>query len=443
VTEAAKLYRAVEPAFRSGNDVKNLFVEGVSKRYWVPKTQRVEAAKETRFDRVRNFLSLPLTRDILNARELWALNDVSFDVDQGTVLGVIGANGAGKSTLLKVIAKVIAPTAGRVRGRGRVVSLLELGTGFDDEATARENIYMNAAINGIPRAVANRRFDSIVEFAEIQEFVDTPLQFFSSGMYLRLAFSVAINMEPSILLADEILAVGDAAFQERCLQKVRDLARERGLTVLFVSHDMEAVSRICDRVLWIKSGLLHRDGQPEEVITEYQNATWDALSEEAPGYKGTSHAARYGEIVDVKLLAADGREVGSPSRAEDVHVRIRFRTRRAKARVRCSIDVMTKGVLVLRSSQPEPEPVAPEKVYEALVRIPANLLAETTYTVNVSILLVRGDGEEHALVVNKALAFMVYGDQHDVDSAETRHRKGVVNPPLDWSMDTEQHVVRV
>jgi lipopolysaccharide transport system ATP-binding protein len=423
--------------------VKNLFIEGVSKRYWIPKTQPIKAAKETRFDRIRRVLALPLTREILNARELWALNDVSFDVDQGTVLGVIGANGAGKSTMLKVIARVVAPTAGRVRGIGRVVSLLELGAGFDDEATARENIYMNAAINGIPRAVAGRRFDDIVEFAEIQEFVETPLQFFSSGMYLRLAFSVAINMEPAILLADEILAVGDIAFQERCLQKVRELARDKGLTVLFVSHDMEAVSRICDRVVWLKGGALHKDGVAEEVVTEYQNATWDALSADAPGYKGTSHAARYGEIVDVKLLAADGREIGSPSRAEDVHVRIRFRTRRAKARVRCAIDVMTKGVLVLRSSQPEPEPVAPEKVYEALVRIPANLLAETTYTVNVSILLIRGDGEEHALVVNKALAFMVYGEQHEIDSVETRHRKGVVNPALEWSMDTEQHAVRV
>ena len=423
--------------------MKNLFIEGVSKRYWVPKTQKIEAAKETRLDRIRSFFSLPLTREILNARELWALNDVSFDVEQGTVLGVIGANGAGKSTLLKVIAKVVAPTGGRVRGRGRVVSLLELGTGFDDEATARENIYMNAAINGIPRAAANRRFDDIVEFAEIQEFVDTPLQFFSSGMYLRLAFSVAINMEPAILLADEILAVGDIAFQERCLQKVRELARDEGLTVLFVSHDMEAVSRICDRVVWLKGGALHRDGVAEEVVTEYQNATWEALTADEPGYKGTSHAARYGEIVDVKLLAADGREIGSPSRAEDVCVRIRFRTRRAKARVRCAIDVMTKGVLVLRSSQPELAPVSADRMYEALVRIPANLLAETTYTVNVSILLVRGDGDEHALVVNKALSFMVYGEEHEIDSLETRHRKGVVNPELDWTMDTEEHAVRV
>jgi len=385
--------------------------------------------------------AIPLTREILNARELWALRNASFDVDEGTVLGIVGSNGAGKSTLLKVIARVIEPTAGRVRGHGRVVSLLELGAGFDDEATALENIYMNAALNGIPRAVVQRRLDDIIAFAEIPDHVNTPLQYFSSGMYLRLAFSVAINMEPSILLADEILAVGDLAFQERCLQKVRELARERGLTVLFVSHDMEAVSRICDRVIWLKEGALHRDGAPEEVVTEYQNAAWDMLAS-APGYKGTSHAVKYGEIVDVKLLASDGREIGSPPRAEDVYVRIRFRTRRAKARVRCAIDLMSKGVLVFRSMQPDLLAVQADSGYEAVVRIPANLLAETTYTVNVSIMLIRGEGEEHALIVNKALAFMVYGEQ-GVTADDGRHRKGLVNPTLDWAMQMEADAVRV
>jgi len=385
--------------------------------------------------------AIPLTREILNARELWALRNASFDVDQGTVLGIVGSNGAGKSTLLKVIARVIEPTAGRVRGHGRVVSLLELGAGFDDEATALENIYMNAALNGIPRAVVQRRLDDIISFAEIPDHVNTPLQYFSSGMYLRLAFSVAINMEPSILLADEILAVGDLAFQERCLQKVRELAREKGLTVLFVSHDMEAVSRICDRVIWLKEGALHRDGAPEEVVTEYQNAAWDMLAA-APGYKGTSHAVKYGEIVDVKLLASDGREIGSPPRAEDVYVRIRFRTRRAKARVRCAIDLMSKGVLVFRSMQPDLLAVQADSGYEAVVRIPANLLAETTYTVNVSIMLIRGEGEEHALIVNKALAFMVYGEQ-GVTADDGRHRKGLVNPTLDWAMQMEADAVRV
>jgi lipopolysaccharide transport system ATP-binding protein len=420
--------------------VKSLIVEGVSKRYWIPRVGAGTRRVESRLDRIRRMLSLRLTREVFNARELWALRDVAFDVDQGTVLGIIGSNGAGKSTLLKMIARVIAPTSGRIRGRGRVVSLLELGAGFDDDATALENIYMNAAINGIPRAVVQRRLDDIVSFAEIHEHLNTPLQYFSSGMYLRLAFSVAINMEPSVLLADEILAVGDITFQERCLQKVHELARDTGLTVLFVSHDMEAVSRICKRVIWLKEGALHRDGPPEEIVTEYQNAAWETLSS-APDYKGTSHAVKYGEIVDVKLLAMDGRVIGSPPRSEDVFVRIRFHTRRARARVRCAIDLMTKGVLVFRSAQPDLCPVAADANYEALVRIPANLLSETHYTVNVSITLIRGEEEEHALVVNKALAFMVYGDQ-GVTSDDGRHRIGVVNPALEWTLQAEADAVR-
>ncbi len=420
-------------------ELKSLIVEGVTKRYWVPKPQGKPGAM-SRLDRIRSFFASPLAREF-GGTELWALKDVSFDVDHGSVLGIIGSNGAGKSTLLKVLAKVISPTGGRVIGRGRVVSLIELGAGFDDESSARENIYMNAAMNGVSRADVERRFDDIVAFAELEDAVDTPLQYYSSGMYLRLAFSVAINMDPAILLADEILAVGDLAFQERCLQKVRELARDRGLTVLFVSHDMEAVARICDRVIWLKGGRLHRDGVSEEVIAEYQNAAWDLLTSNSPAdAKGSGRSGRYGEILEVKLLSADGREIGSPPRSEDVYVRIRFRTHAAKTRVRCGFDLLTKGVLVLRSMQPELTQIAPESAYEALARIPANLLSETTYTINANVMLIRGDGEEHPLAVNKALAFMVYGEEGA--SASGASRKGVIDPPLDWSLQSERHAVR-
>jgi lipopolysaccharide transport system ATP-binding protein len=421
--------------------MNSLVVEGISKRYVVPRPQKSQRA-ETRLERLRSFFSIPLARELLGAQEVWALRDVSFEVERGTVLGVIGGNGAGKTTLLKVISKVIAPTAGRIRGHGRVVSLLELGAGFDDEATARENIFMNAAINGIPRSVAVDRFHDIVDFADIQNFIDTPVMYFSSGMYLRLAFSVAINMQPSILLADEILAVGDLEFQERCLQKVRNLARETGLTVLFVSHDMEAVSRICNRVIWIKDGQLHRSGEPEDVVTEYQNAAWEMLtSGDKPEAKGSSHAGRYGEIVDVKLLSADGREIGSPPKWEDVYVRIRFRTYRAKTQARCAVDLFCKGVLVLRSAQPDLIWVIPDMVYEALVKIPASLLSETNYTINVGVTLTRAEREEHALVVNRALTFMVYGADAK-DAAAGKHRIGVIDPTLEWSLEKKADVVR-
>jgi len=177
-----------------------LKIEDLSKRYWIRRPGTTEDAG-SRFDRIKSFFSIPLANELLNSRELWALKDISLSVDPGSVMGIVGSNGAGKTTLLKILARVIAPTSGRIRGSGRVVSLLELGAGFDDESTARENIYMNAALNGIPRDVLMRRFDQIIEFAEMQEFVDQPVRFYSSGMYLRLAFSVAINMEPSVLLA--------------------------------------------------------------------------------------------------------------------------------------------------------------------------------------------------------------------------------------------------
>ena len=420
-----------------------LAIEGLGKRYWIRRAT-APSGQPSRFDRLRSFFSIPLAQELLNAKELWALKDVSLTVEPGSVLGIVGSNGAGKTTLLKILARVIAPTTGRVRGSGRVVSLLELGAGFDDEATARENIYMNAALNGIPRDVVMRRFDEIIEFAELQEFVDTPVHFYSSGMYLRLAFSVAINMEPSILLADEILAVGDAVFQERCLRKVHDLAREQGLTVLFVSHDMEAISRVSDRVIWIKDGQLHRDGQPDEVVTEYQNAAWAMLAEStaSPDFKGSSHAGRYGEIMDVKLVAADGREIGSPVRSEDAFIRLRFRTHRAKSRARCTIELYSKGVLVLRSVQPDLHDVGADQAYEAHVRIPGNLLADTGYTVNAGVTLVRGEGEEHALVKDKALSFMVYGDEQVNALGTSLQRKGVIDPTLQWTIEVEPNVLR-
>src|SRR5690349_2074666 len=184
------------------------------------------------------------------SREFWALRDVSFRVQPGTIMGVIGANGVGKTTLLKILARVIMPTTGRVVGVGRVVSLLELGAGFDPDLPADENILMNAAMFGIPKHEAIRRMSEIFEFAGVERFEGTPLKHYSSGMYLRLAFSVAINMNPQILLADEILAVGDQLFQDKCLQRIADDAA-KGLTVLFVSHDMEAIIRLCNRVMWI------------------------------------------------------------------------------------------------------------------------------------------------------------------------------------------------
>jgi lipopolysaccharide transport system ATP-binding protein len=189
-------------------------------------------------------------------------------VEQGEVLGVIGRNGAGKSTLLKILSRVTAPTSGRIRVKGRVASLLEVGTGFHPELTGRENIYLNGAILGMNRREIDRKFDEIVDFAEVEKFIDTPVKRYSSGMYVRLAFAVAAHLEPEILLVDEVLAVGDAEFQKKCLGKIGEVATE-GRTVLFVSHNMNAVETLCSRAVLIQQGSLSQIGKTREAISSY------------------------------------------------------------------------------------------------------------------------------------------------------------------------------
>ncbi|MCA1590681.1 MAG: polysaccharide ABC transporter ATP-binding protein, partial [Acidobacteria bacterium] len=202
------------------------------------------------------------------AGELWALKDVSFRIEHGETLGIIGRNGAGKSTLLKVLSRITKPTSGRAAIAGRVGSLLEVGTGFHNELTGRENIYLNGAILGMRRGEIGKKFDEIVAFSEVEKFLDTPVKHYSSGMYMRLAFSVAAHLDPDVLIVDEVLAVGDVSFQRKCLSKMRDAGRS-GRTVLFVSHDMQSISRICSRVIWFKNGRIERDGASKEIISAY------------------------------------------------------------------------------------------------------------------------------------------------------------------------------
>src|SRR5438874_196091 len=200
--------------------------------------------------------------------DFWALKDVSFEVKRGEVVGIIGRNGAGKSTLLKILSRITEPTEGKVTLRGRVASLLEVGTGFHPELTGRENIYLNGAILGMSRAEIRKKFDEIVAFAETEKFLDTPVKRYSSGMYVRLAFAVAAHLEPEILIIDEVLAVGDAPFQQKCLGKMGDAARE-GRTILFVSHNVAAIRSLCQRVLLLEAGRVAMDGDPDACIERY------------------------------------------------------------------------------------------------------------------------------------------------------------------------------
>ncbi len=198
----------------------------------------------------------------------WALNDVSFKLQQGEVLGIVGRNGAGKSTLLKILSQVTGPTSGTIKVRGRIASLLEVGTGFHADLTGRENIFLNGAILGMTKAEIWRKLDEIIAFSEIEAFVDTPVKRYSSGMYVRLAFAVAAHLEPEILIVDEVLAVGDAQFQEKCLGKMQGVAGE-GRTILFVSHNMASVQQLCTRAMLLKDGRIQREGQPAAIVGDY------------------------------------------------------------------------------------------------------------------------------------------------------------------------------
>jgi lipopolysaccharide transport system ATP-binding protein len=201
--------------------------------------------------------------------EFWALKDLNFTVEKGEVVGIIGANGAGKSTLLKILSQITTPTTGEVRIHGRVGSLLEVGTGFHPELTGRENIYLNGSILGMKREEIVRKFDEIVAFSGVEKFLDTPVKYYSSGMYVRLAFAVAAHLEPDILIIDEVLAVGDAEFQKKCLGKMDEITKKEGRTILFVSHNMGAISQLCEKTILLKGGQIEKIGRTSEVINEY------------------------------------------------------------------------------------------------------------------------------------------------------------------------------
>jgi lipopolysaccharide transport system ATP-binding protein len=203
---------------------------------------------------------------------LWALKDVSFEVGPGEIVGIIGRNGAGKSTLLKILARVVSPTSGEVDIYGRVGSLLQVGTGFHPDLTGRENVYLNGAILGMKAFEIKTRFDEIVEFSEVGSFLDTPVKYYSSGMYLRLAFAIAAHFEPEVLLFDEVLAVGDESFQKKCVDKIKEVSRQ-GRTILWVSHNMKAIERHCERVFLIQSGHLHEEQDPRTAISQHLSDT--------------------------------------------------------------------------------------------------------------------------------------------------------------------------
>ena len=288
-------------------------VSGLSKRYVIEHESRHDTLRDTLHHTARKLWRRFRWGTGFQREEFWALKDLSFTVQPGEVVGIIGRNGAGKSTLLKILSRITEPTAGKITLRGRVASLLEVGTGFHPDLTGRENIYLNGAILGMRRAEIRRKFDEIVAFAEVEKFLDTPVKRYSSGMYVRLAFAVAAHLEPEILIIDEVLAVGDADFQHKCLGKMKRVASDEGRTVLFVSHNETAVRRLCSSAILLRQGTVQSRGTPETVYSDYRSASQPQTCGRRTGIV-RDHGTGAVQVRALELAAnrLDGPSLGSP-----------------------------------------------------------------------------------------------------------------------------------
>jgi len=303
-------------------------VESLSKKYIIghQKQERHDSLRDALADgakRVAHKLAHPFAapQNDPTHEEFWALKDVSFDIKQGDRVGIIGRNGAGKSTLLKVLSRITEPTSGKVSIKGRVASLLEVGTGFHPELSGRENIFLNGAILGMSKAEIKKKFDEIVAFAEVEKFLDTPVKRYSSGMYVRLAFAVAAHLEPEILIVDEVLAVGDAQFQKKCMGKMEEVGKE-GRTVLFVSHQMAAIQNLCQKVIVLNKGCVNYVGTQLEAVSKYLSL--DQVSTESLISRSDRRGTQGMRIVSITFVDHAGREIKSAVSGQELGIRLHF-----------------------------------------------------------------------------------------------------------------------
>ncbi|HEY1803092.1 MAG TPA: ABC transporter ATP-binding protein [Terracidiphilus sp.] len=371
--------------------------------------------------------------------ELWALKDLSFEVKHGEVLGIIGRNGSGKSTLLKILSRITKPSKGMARIRGRVGTLLEVGAGFHPELTGRENIFLNGAILGMTRREIERKFDEIIEFSECGRLLDTPMKHYSSGMYVRLAFAVAANLETEILLVDEVLAVGDAAFQKKCLGKIGDAASQ-GRTVLFVSHNMLAVDSLCTRAICLHEGRVVLEGPPGLVTSRYLQ-TW------LPTFK---------EVVHDDINAAPGNEIirlhracirpqsGSSTDRITVRTPLVVEFQYWKLAAHTSLDLAAEvfnehGVNVFTAAKIA-EPPAPAGLLRSSFTVPGDLMNNGTYRIHLTVLL---GGLTEVAYWEDVIAFEVHDAASELRGFYHDHWPGVVRPNLNWNTELIDSTVPV
>ena len=357
-------------------------VEGLTKKYVLRHQQasNYTALRDVIVDKAKSVFSGPSGSG--TKEEFLALDDVSFSVQAGERVGIIGKNGAGKSTLLKVLSRIVAPTKGRITLEGRIASLLEVGTGFHPELTGRENIFLNGAILGMSKNEIKRKFDEIVAFAEVERFLDTPVKRYSSGMYVRLAFAVAAHLEPEILIVDEVLAVGDAAFQKKCLGRMKEVAGE-GRTVLFVSHNMDAVQRLCNRGILLNKGKLVMEGPINSVTNKYletfnEGQAWYDIARPVDAGELPAYATR------VQVEDKDGKPIYEVPIGGEYFFRIYFKVNTRIEGLVIAIGLLTILDQPVRTTWAHPADIEPGE-YSALFKNDSLILADGQYKINVGI----------------------------------------------------------
>lgn len=407
---------------------------GLSKRYRLGSgvgTGGDGSLRETIYDAVGGLVRRVRRREAsTESRDLWALRGLSFDVAAGEVMGVIGHNGSGKSTLLKLLARVTDPTEGEAVVRGRVASLLEVGTGFHPELTGRENIYLSGAVLGMTRREVREKYDDIVAFSGVERFLDTPVKRYSSGMRVRLAFAVAAHLDPEVLIIDEVLAVGDIAFREKCLDKMRDLAGGHGRTVMFVSHNMSAIRGLCHRCLVLESGRKVFEGDPADAIRRYLDAGQGYRRDEGAWHAQVPEGVR-AAVTGVRTLDERGRPADRFAVDQPVELEIAYRVLEPVEQFRLIIEIMTAGSQLAFTFYEDSAVLAgrpmPVGDHVARCRIPANLLNTDTHEV------VLGIDQTHRRWVFQRVSTVRF----EVIEAsrqflyETRY-PGVVRPRIDW-----------
>ena len=396
-------------------------VESLGKRYRLGDGRyRYETIREAVTSRLRRARSAGES-----TRDLWALKDVTLSVDEGDVVGVVGRNGAGKTTLLKLLARIIEPTTGVARTRGRVGALLDVGTGFHPELTGRENVYLNGAVLGMSRAEIRRRFDEIVAFAGIERFLDTPLKRYSSGMYVRLAFAVAAHVEPDIVVVDEVLAVGDAEFQKKCLTKMSAFGVE-GRTVLFVSHDLGGIGQLCGRAVWLDRGSVMADGATSTVLRQYLASTASRPNQAEFELEPDKPV----QPLSIALGDAPGGTAQAAIRGESVSLHLRFLTRMPIAGFDLAFYILNRhGVQVLCENWSDTRQGVGVSIqkgeYDAFLTIPP-ILPVGDYVVGIWM----GTHYDETLLHEEVMSFRV--EARPDDRQEWIERPRVVQPPVVW-----------